>query len=84
MSFAVFNWLKTYAEWRERYLTARPEKRLFPWLATRVAKVEETWKEAVLEEDPIITLGPKGEELKNRGIMVLVVLGLVLALGRSD
>lgn len=32
MSYAIKNWLDVYSRWRESYLTAHPEKRLFPWL----------------------------------------------------
>lgn len=72
MSYAIANWLRTYAELRERYLTGRPEKRLFPWLAGLVPEISDI-------EDPIIKLGPKGEEIKNMGILFLVLLGLILA-----
>ncbi|MBA7637889.1 hypothetical protein ES703_45538 [subsurface metagenome] len=74
MSFAITNWLRVYAEWRERYLQEHPEKRLFPWLFGGL-------KDIPKPSDPIITLNP---EIKKRGIMVLVILGLVLASGRSD
>ena len=68
MSFAVWNWMKVYARWREKYLAGRA-----PWRFP-------------MPEDPIITLGPRGEEIMEKSkIGILVAAAIVLlALGRSD
>ncbi len=73
-----------YARWRESYLTEFPEKRLFPWLEGGLRQVSETWEEAVEEAGPVIELGPKGEEIKKKGIATLVAIGIVLALVSSS
>jgi len=65
MSFAVWNWMKVYARWREKYLAGRT-----PWRPP-------------LPEEPIITLGPKGEQIvtdiKNKGVIVAIIILLLLA-----
>jgi len=69
MSFAVWNWMKVYARWREKYLQTRPK-----------------WRLPDPPEDPIITLGPRGEEIMEKskiGILLIAVI-VFLALGRSD
>jgi len=71
MSFAVWNWLKVYQRWRESYFQKHPEKRLFPWLKGLVPEPP---------EEPIITLGEKGEEIKNKGILVALAILAFLAL----
>ncbi|GAG73516.1 unnamed protein product [marine sediment metagenome] len=77
MSFAVFDFLKKYAEWREGFLSRDPERRLFPWLGGLVPEIPEL-------EDPIISLGPKGEELKKKGIGAILAVGIVLLLLSSS
>lgn len=72
---SVWWWVKPYARWREEYLTEHPEKRLFPWIFGGI--------ESGLPEVPIVTVTPEAtevlEKIKNKGILVLVILALVLA-----
>lgn len=74
MSYIGWSWLEAYARWRESYLRAHPEKRLFSWLFGGLERLP-------LPEEPIIVLDPV---IKNRGMWVVVLLGLVLALGGTD
>ena len=74
MSFFGRSWLEAYARWREDYLRAHPEKRLFSWIFGGLESIP-------APEEPIITVDP---EIKKRGIWVVVLLGLVLALGGTD
>jgi len=83
MSFAVWNWIKVYARWRESYLSTRPESRLFPWISRGFGVLDKPIPEAIEEarpEDPIITLGPRGETIKNKGILVVLAILAFLAL----
>ncbi|MBA7637898.1 hypothetical protein ES703_45547 [subsurface metagenome] len=73
MSFAVFDLLKKYAEWRERYLTAHPDKRLGQWLWGGAGRL--------VPDEPIIGLGEKGKKMVGIGVVAMIIL---LALGRSD
>lgn len=66
MSFATWNFLKVYARWRDAVLRIRKTREPIDWRPP----------------EPIITLGEKGEKIKNMGI--LVVLGLVLLAWASD
>ena len=74
MSYAVKNWLEIFARWRESYLEAHPEKRLFPWLTNPLS----------IEDPPspggIITLGEKGKKI---GALVALVAVLLLASHRE-
>ena len=78
MSFIASRMLELYARWREEYLSAHPEKRLFPWLFRGVP----------MPEEPIITLTPKGEgiitDIKNKGILVTLTILALLALSRNS
>lgn len=66
MSFATWNFLKVYARWRDSILRTRAPRDPIDWRPP----------------EPIITLGEKGEKIKNMGI--LVVAGLVLLALASD
>lgn len=73
----TWNPILAYARWREKYLTAHPEKRLFPWLFGLVP-------ESPQDKEPFITLGPKGEEIKKKGIYILIAMGVLLALASQS
>lgn len=68
MSFATWNFLKVYARWRDAILRARTPSKPIDWRPPT----------------PIITLGEKGEKIKNMGIMALVVVAALALAGRSD
>lgn len=80
MSLAHWHFLKMYASWREAYLTKYPEKRLFPWVAGLIEDIPEM-------KESIITLTPKSveiiEEAKNKGILAVLAVAVVLALADS-
>jgi len=79
MSFSAWHTLRTYAAWRESYLSAHPEKRLFSIL-------QEGLESIPLPEEPIITLGPAGEKIvedtKKLGILAVLAV-LLLASSRK-
>ncbi len=79
-----WNPLLVYARWRESYLIAHPEKRLFPWLEGGLRQVSETWEEAVEEAGPVIKLGARGEQIKNKGIMAIVAIAIMLVLASDS
>lgn len=60
-----------YARWRETYLSAHPERRLFGWLSDPLD----------IEDPPppprILSLGEKGKKIG--GMVALVVIVLILA-----
>ena len=79
--------MKVYARWRESYLSTRPESKLFPWLSRGFGVLDKPILEAIEEarpEEPIITLGPKGEEIKNKGIWVILAIVALLALSSDS
>jgi len=68
MSFAVWNWMKVYARWREKYLQTRPK-----W---RMPMPKEPFIELAPRGEAIIEKSKIG--------VVLAVAVVLLALGRSD
>lgn len=83
----TFGIARIYAEWREKYLSANPEKRLFPWLKGGFKKVVEGWEEAVEEGGEPITLTPKGEAIvegiKIKGIVLIAIIALLATSSRE-
>jgi len=69
MSFATWNFLKVYARWREAFLRAYPQKRLFP----EPLEGSET-------SAPFITLGEKGKKI---GLVVVALVIVLLASDRK-
>ena len=70
MSFAVWNWMKVYARWREKYLASRD--------AWKFPLPEEPIITLAPKGEKIVT------DIKNKGIWVALAILALLALSRDS
>lgn len=72
-----WNPILIYARWRESYLSAHPEKRLFSWLAHPFDS-QDSEASSERERSPFISFTPEFKEKTGNLKWALVVLALVL------
>jgi len=72
VSFAVWNWMKVYARWRETYLSAYPEKRLFTFSSQDTATPDNG------EQTPFIHFTSEFKEKIGISKWVLALVAVVL------
>lgn len=72
MSFATWNFLNVYARWRDAFLRAYPQKRLFP----------EPDEDSEAPDRGFISIGSEGKKIG--GLVALVIVFLVLAESRNS
>ena len=69
-----------YARWRETYLSAHPEKRLFPWLFN-IFDPQDSEAPDNGKSDPFISFTPEFEKKIGWGLVAVVA---ILALASRD